>query len=128
MQVRSEYNTNSNESTRPPWVCSTLALAQGMQDCSGVLDCFSQSEDETHSCDQAVLVIGGLETELSNVPLSHDISDTTDNDTIDTALAEHGSGPPMTDELQSGYQQRRWPAAGVFPLLFDVDRDGRGDP
>jgi hypothetical protein len=63
-----------------------------MQDCTGALDCFSQSEDEADSRDQGVVVIGSAEADLSNKqPLSHDISDT---DTA-TVLAEHRTPLPI---------------------------------
>ena len=75
-----------------------------MQDCAGILDCWSQPEDKTDSCDQGVVghAIGGAEIEHSNEPLSpgnlHDarsdtISDTAGSDTIDTAaLADQPVG------------------------------------
>jgi hypothetical protein len=99
-----------------------------MQDCSGVLDCLSQSEEEADSCDRGVLVIGSAEIELSNGPLSHNISDTADdtadNDTIDAALAEHRPGPSNHINADANISTNRRQQRGS--LLFFLTLIGMG--
>ena len=96
-----------------------------MQDFAGVFDCLSQSKYETDSPaglslsstdGQDVIeheVGAAAEISQSKEPLSHDNSDTAENDAIDITLAEHHPAPPRNINAGAN-QQQQWSLLSFF--------------